>query len=97
MLVVGILVRMHLALGFLIFGLSVVTKGHRQRDIDLGNAKIPVESRQHAGLIGIGGIGKYRGGRGRRMGHLGIDLLLRQAGKTSRAPSSQVGCGRILG
>ena len=72
-LVIGVLVGMHLALGFL----SIVMQGNRRGNIDLGNTEILIESRQHAGLIGVSGVRKHRSGRGRRMRHLGIDLLLR--------------------
>ena len=72
-LVIGVLVGMHLALGFL----SIVMQGNGRGNIDLGDTEILIESRQHAGLIGVGGVRKNRGSRGRRMRHLGIDLLLR--------------------
>ena len=93
---IGILVRVHFALGFLIFGLSVVAQGHRQGDIDLGDAKVLVEGRQHAGLVGVGGVREHCSGRSRRMRDLSIDLLLGQARKTSRTACRQVGCGGIL-
>ena len=96
-LVIGILVGMDLALGLLLFGLDIIAQGHRCGDIDLGDAKILVEGRQHAGLVGIGGIREHRGGRGRRMGHLSIDLLLRQAREAGRAACRQIGCGRVFG
>ena len=51
-LVIGVLVGMHLALGFL----SIVVQGNRRGNIDLGNTEILIESRQHAGLIGVGGV-----------------------------------------
>ena len=72
-LVIGVLVGMHLALGFL----SIVMQGNGRGNIDLGDTEILIESRQHAGLIGVGGVREHRSGRGRRMRHLGIDLLLR--------------------
>ena len=71
--VIGVLVGVHLALGFL----SIVMQGNRRGNIDLGDTEILIESRQHAGLIGVGGAREHRSGRGRRMRHLGIDLLLR--------------------
>ena len=73
MLVIGVLVGVHLALGFL----SIVMQGNGRGNIDLGDTEILIESWQHAGLIGVGGVRKHRSGRGRRMRHLGIDLLLR--------------------
>ena len=72
-LVIGVLVGMHFALGFL----SIVMQGNGRGNIDLGNTEILIESRQHAGLVRIGGVRKNRGSRGGRMRHLGIDLLLR--------------------
>ena len=72
-LVIGVLVGVHLALGFL----SIVMQGNGRGNIDLGDTEILIESRQHAGLVRISGIRKHRSGRGRRMRHLGIDLLLR--------------------
>ena len=72
-LVIGVLVGMHLALGFL----SIVMQGNRRGNIDLGNTEILIKSRQHASLVRIGGVREHRSGRGRRMRHLGIDLLLR--------------------
>ena len=72
-LVIGVLVGVHLALGFL----SIVMQGNGRGNIDLGDPEILIESRQHAGLVRIGGVRKHRSGRGRRMRHLGIDLLLR--------------------
>ena len=72
-LVIGVLVGMHLALGFL----SIVMQGNGRGNIDLGDTEILIESRQHAGLVRIGGVRKNRGSRGGRMRHLGIDLLLR--------------------
>ena len=73
MLVIGVLVGVQLALGFL----SIVMQGNGRGNIDLGDTEILIESRQHAGLIGVGGVRKHCSGRGRRMRHLGIDLLLR--------------------
>ena len=73
MLVIGVLVGVHLALGFL----SIVMQGNWRGNIDLGDTEILIESRQHAGLVGVGGVRKNRGCRGGRMRHLGIDLLLR--------------------
>ena len=96
-LVIGVLVGVYLAPGLLLFGLGVVAQGHRRGDIDLGDAKVLIEGRQHAGLVGIGRIGEHRGGRSRCMRHLGIDLLLRQAGKTGRTARSQIRCGGVLG
>ena len=96
-LVIGILVGVGLALGLLLFGLGIIAQGHRRGDIDLGDAKVLIEGRQHAGLVGVGCIGEHRGGRCRCVGHLGIDLLLRQARKAGRAPCGQVGCSRVLG
>ena len=52
-------------------------QGNGHGNIDLGDTEILIESWQHAGLIGVGGVRKHRSGRGRRMRHLGIDLLLR--------------------
>ena len=72
-LVIGVLVGMHFALGFL----SIVMQGNGRGNIDLGDTEILIESRQHAGLVGIGSVRKNRSSRGRRMRHLGIDLLLR--------------------
>ena len=72
-LVIGVLIGMHLALGFL----SIVMQGNGRGNIDLGDTEILIESRQHTGLIGVGGVRKHRSGRGRRMRHLGIDLRLR--------------------
>ena len=51
-LVIGVLVGMHLALGFL----SIVMQGNGRGNIDLGDTEILIESRQHAGLIGVGGV-----------------------------------------
>lgn len=52
-------------------------QGNGRVNIDLGDTEILIESRQHAGLVRIGGVRKNRGSRGGRMRHLGIDLLLR--------------------
>ena len=51
-LVIGILVGVHFALGFL----SIVMQGNGRGNIDLGDTEILIESRQHAGLIGVGGV-----------------------------------------
>ena len=51
-LVIGVLVGMHLTLGFL----SIVMQGNGRGNIDLGDTEILIESRQHAGLIGVGGV-----------------------------------------
>ena len=56
-LVIGVLVGMHLALGFL----SIVMQGNGRGNIDLGDTEILIESRQHAGLVRIGGVRKHRG------------------------------------
>ena len=61
-LVIGVLVGVHLALGLL----SIVMQGNGRGNINLGDTEILIESRQHAGFVRIGG-----------MRHLGIDLLLR--------------------